>query len=221
MKQQSQSSNQYGEKSNSQLLGGSFANCLFNVLSSSPSGVSGLSGSQNAAGVADIANVFMHSSAAGGGNPNPAVGLILVEFSRAFAGLVSFAGQIYQGLTGSPILVTSALTLGKAYVITAVGTTTAAQWQSLGLQAGAVPAVGATFVCTSTTPVTGTGAVQLTQASGADDIQGVGSPSATLNVTGGGTLVLAASLSGVVSAPTDGAQIALQFQMLAVPGPQI
>ena len=62
--------------------------------------------------------------------------------------------------SGTPINITTGLTVGIVYAITALGTTTTLQWQALGFPVGTTPAVGDTFVCTSATVGVGTGVVQ-------------------------------------------------------------
>lgn len=70
-----------------------------------------------------VKNVYMHTSATpAGGNPNPAVGLALIQLSydyaRNYGGPINFASPV----TGSNLAINaSALTVGQPYVIVSVG----------------------------------------------------------------------------------------------------
>jgi hypothetical protein len=128
-----------------------------------------------------IFNVFMHTTAplVGSGNPNPAPGIVLVQFgenfNRYYGGFAGFEGP----LSGAPIaVVTGPLVVGNAYVIVVVGTTTQAQWVALGLSPGTTAAVGVAFTAiAATTP--GTGMVEAQLASGVNDFELIGDPNAT------------------------------------------
>lgn len=133
-------------------------------------------------------------------NPNPAAGLIIVQFQdnyfRYYFGTAGFVSPT----TGTNIVVTAAgahLVAGKAYVITVLGTTTAADWVTMGLPIGMTAAVGSTFIAIATGAGTGTGQVQLTQAtgSGVNHIEPLGDPNTTLGCqlssqNGGGQIIL-------------------------------
>ena len=183
-----------------------------------------------------VTNVFMKTSATPGKGPNgelnqnPSTGYIVVQladnYQRYYGG---FSGQVAP-LSGSSLAVNaSALTVGGIYVITSVGTTTYAQWLTLGMQSGITPAVGVTFAA-SVTGVSGggTGTVQAIAAagSGIDHIEVVGDPNLTLNpvpVSGspnvGGWIYLACfastGASGVnaLAAPANGSVISLSFYL--------
>lgn len=135
-----------------------------------------------------IKAVYGHTSATPAvGNPNPPAGYYIVQFEDPYVKYLSgFAGFACQ-TSGSSILVASAgVTSGLVYIITIVGTTTAAGWQSLGLPVGVTPAVGVTFVATASTTATGTGAVQVpnVNGSGIASIEVVGDPSTTMSPIG-------------------------------------
>lgn len=66
------------------------------------------------------------------------------------------ASKTQISISGSNVLI-----IGQTYVITAAGTTTAAQWQAMGLNQLKVPQPGATFVAIVTGSGTGTGTVQV------------------------------------------------------------
>lgn len=162
------------------------------------------------------------------GNPNPDAGFIVLNLQDNYNKLfLSLASKIVP-LTGSAILVASAGTVtGHVYVITVVGTTTAAGWQSLGLPKNIAPAVGVAFVATATTTASGTGAVQRPATNGTNifDIVTVGNPnlmnSTGVNVLGAGNgmqIILACykDSSGdnpVLAAPADNTTIALMLYM--------
>lgn len=175
-----------------------------------------------------VENVFMHTSATPGLgpngllNPNPASGYILVQladnFNRYYGG---FSGQV-SPLSGTPILVTTGVTQGLAYVIVSVGTTTPDQWRKLGVPPGVTPAVGVAFIAKATTTATGTGAIEVpaATASGIDHIEVIGDPNTTLAAVPqggspniGGFMVLACELGTTLTAPADGTAIGLTFYL--------
>jgi hypothetical protein len=106
----------------------------------------------------------------------------LLDSYNKFLGLMP---SVLSPNSGSSILVASAGTVsGTTYVITIVGTTTTAGWQSLGLPIGIVPAVGVAFKATATATAAGTGAVQVQAVSGIACVEIIGNPSLTINVSG-------------------------------------
>jgi hypothetical protein len=223
--------NQFGEQSNSTILGGSSQiGCSFVVDSTNGNGL-GIR-SLKTLGYPAVSAVYMHtSSTPASGNPNPAVGLILVQFGVAFSGYVGGFSGFVSPVSGTPILVTAGLTVGQAYIITTVGTTTAAQWQTLGLPTNIVPAVGASFIAITASAGVGTGAVEvpLATGSGINHIEVVGDPNQNVQTTsGGGSMILttlAATSSSVTTlvatAPANNSVIGLSFSMLAAPAPLI
>ena len=222
--------NQYGEPQNSTVLGGSLAvMCNFKV-ASSDSGGNGITNLQSF-GSPGVSAVYMHTSAtASSGNPNPAAGLIVVQFAVAFAGFISFLQSRISPLSGTNVNVTSGLTQYAAYCITAVGTTTAAQWQTLGLPANVTPAVGATFIAATSSAGSGTGVVQAIKAtgSGVNAVEvfgtlGAGMLGLPVN-SGGGQIILAcfaptssSVTTPALTAPADGSYISLGFQFTPEP----
>ena len=173
-----------------------------------------------------VQSLFMHTTATPGRtdngqlNPNPAAGYIAVQlsdnFTRYFGG---FSGQV-SPVSGSPITITAGLTLGVAYTIVSLGTSTAADWLAVGLKPGVTPAIGASFIATATGAGAGTGAVESTVASGIDHIEVVGDPNTTLGpvpVGGspnvGGWIYLACYLNSTLTAPADGTTIGLTFYL--------
>jgi hypothetical protein len=169
--------------------------------------------------------VFMHTSATPGKqnglyNPNPAVGYAVIRFKNNFNFyLGGFSGQIVP-LTSTS---TTSLTKGNVYVITSLGTTTLAQWQTAGLIQGVTPAVGATFVAAATASIGGTGTVGLPGVPSTQVLTVVGDPNtvianSSVAVNAGAQIVVqfAAPTSSSVTtlaaaAPADGTVVGMQF----------
>lgn len=161
--------------------------CNFTVDATAAAGTTLLKG-------AGIQNVWMHSSSPSAANPNPASGYAVIQFQDNYKSYFMGGFQMHGPNTGSNLLIASAgLTVGQVYVISVLGTTSAAQWIVLGVPRGIVPAVGVAFVAQATS-ATGTGAVQLAAASGSGilDIDIIGVAGTTLNS-------LAAQVSGISS----------------------
>lgn len=167
--------------------------------------------------------VYMHtSSTPAAGNPNPASGTIVVQlednYNRSFSGFNSKVAPA----SGASLLVASAgLTIGVAYIITILGTTTTAAWHTLGVPAGVTPAVGVAFIAAHTSAV-GTGAVQITAATGTGiaSIESVGNsglsiaPNPTVNQGFGAQFILQCrDYAGAIAAPADGSVISLSFYL--------
>lgn len=160
-----------------------------------------------------INNVFMHTSAplAGSGNPNPASGVIVVQFADNYRGyLAGFSGQVC--LVGSPQTTTTANT---AYIITSLGTATAAQWEAVGLPTNLTPTVGQAFIATASGTIGGSATVAPSGASsGIDHIEVLGDPNTSLSgVTPGGQMVLQCYSAGTLTAPANGATVGLVFYL--------
>lgn len=78
-------------------------------------------GTSNIVGQA-IKQVFMHSSAPGLGNPNPAVGTAIVQFNYNYTKFVGGGFDMWSPVTGSALAINaSALTIGSTYQIFATG----------------------------------------------------------------------------------------------------
>lgn len=179
--------------------------CIFAVAAADAGGlgITGLKGG-------GVQNVFMHTSQtpgknAGFTNPNPAAGLIQVQLQDSYYYLYDFSYSIHSPVTGSALNVHTAatLTIGHAYQIVTVGTTTTAEWVTIGLPVGVTPAVGASFVAkAATTGGSHTGTVKAIGVSGITAVELVGAPNLELNpanqnVNGGGIVLLQ------TLAPTD------------------
>jgi hypothetical protein len=115
------------------------------------------------------------------GSPNPASGLIIVNFQDNYNKYLFGTSQVLAPNTGGTINIStgSSLTLGACYVITAVGSTTTAQWQAVGVPVGIVPAVGVSFIAIATSG-SGTGTVKAPGTSGLTKIEIAGSPNSTI-----------------------------------------
>lgn len=174
--------------------------CQFKVASSDSDGfgITGLVGP-------GVQNVYMHTSAtAAAGSPNPAAGYIYVKLQDSYNGFYGLESMIMSPNSGADVVVTlagAALTVGQAYVISVLGTTTAADWVTLGVPVGTTPAVGVAFVAAATGAGTGSGKVQLPAAAGSaiSHIEVVGKPALSI-----------ASKSATVAGQTNGSYLVLQ-----------
>jgi hypothetical protein len=151
--------------------------CSFVVNSTDTAGL-GITG-LNASG--RIASVYMHTSAtAAAGNPNPQSGIIVVNLDDNYNRFLSHSASISAPLSGSSISISgsSVLSVGNIYVITALGTSTQANWEAVGLPASVTAAVGVSFIASVTGGGTGTGTVQApaAAASGVNHIEVIGDP---------------------------------------------
>lgn len=170
--------------------------------------------------------VYMHTSSTPlAGNPNPASGLIMVQFSDPYARSLMGGRSI-----GSPLdtSVTST-TNHAAQVITSLGTATLAQWQAVGLPLGVVPALGVSFIATASATIGGSATVAPVKSSNIVNIEFVGDASldsaqnmiktpstgsllqAIGQTTGGYQILRCVDSSGALATPTDGTVIALSF----------
>lgn len=113
------------------------------------------------------------------GSPNPAAGYIMVKladnYNRSFSGF----NAIVSPISGTPL---TSVTVGLAYTIVSLGTTTLAQWQAAGLPAGFTPAVGVSFIAIMTGAIGGTGAVEVPATAGSNitNIETVGDPNVSI-----------------------------------------
>jgi hypothetical protein len=185
-----------------------------------------------------IQNAFMHTTATPGAgntspntpnvtvtNPNPASGTIIIQlndrFNRSFSG---FNAQV-SPVSGSSLKIdNSALTQGTPYIITTLGNSTAAQWAAIGLPIGVTPAVGASFIASSTGAGanTSTSRVMTTSAGGSNiaSIETVGDPNLSIAPTpsanqpfGAQFILQCRDYAGAIAAPTNGTVISLAFYL--------
>lgn len=162
-----------------------------------------------------VENVFMHTSVTpgvgSGGflNPNPLAGFAVIQFKNNFnyylGGFSGFVSPTVSATTST----TSGLTIGQAYVITVLGTTTLAEWQTIGLTPGLTPTVGQAFIAIATgTGGAHTGKVGLPSASGILATEVIGDTTLSMNnasiaTNAGGRLIvqfLAPTITAVTSA---------------------
>ena len=205
--------------------------CSFQVASSDSAGLGILNGSLKGQG---IANVFMHTSATPGKgpngvlNPNPQAGIIYVQLTDNFMKLYGLGHSFQAPLSGSNVAIgASALTVGDIYVITSVGTSTAADYLAVGVPPGITPAVGVAFVAKATGSGSGSGEAQAPAAAGVgvNHIELIGNSALAINpipVGGspnvGGYIAIAcyadsSSDANVLTAPADGSVISLEFYL--------
>jgi hypothetical protein len=138
-----------------------------------------------------VQNVFLHTTATPmGGNPNPASGLAMIQLKGNFNKYLGGFSGFVSPVTGSALTSTTA---GNAYVITALGTTTTAQWNAAGLPQGLTPTVGQAFIATATGPIGGTGSVHAPGVSGITSMEVIGDPNteiANSNTSANGGAIL-------------------------------
>ncbi len=87
-----------------------------------------------------------------------------LQLDDNYSQLLSFATKFSSVVSGAAVLVIAsgaALSIGTMYQITLLGTTTQANWVTLGLPAGLTAAVGMTFKAAATGAGTGSGAVKV------------------------------------------------------------
>lgn len=130
-----------------------------------------------------VRNVFMHTSTTptsnnGALNPNPASGYALIQFNNNFNKCLGAFVSVISPLAGSDL---TAVTAGLAYVITALGTATAAQWLAAGVPAGVTPAVGVSFIAIASVTIGGSAMVKVPGVSGIVSAEIVGDPNLSIN----------------------------------------
>ena len=174
-----------------------------------------------------INNVFMNTSVSPGTNngqtnPNPAVGLIIVQLKGNFNRYIGGFSGIEAPVT-SPT--TTSTTAGAAYVITSLGTTTLAQWQTAGVPKGQTPSVGMAFVALATGAIGGTGTVGIPALSPIQPLQLVGDPNQSIAnsnsaANGGAYLILqapaatnASTTTLVLTAPANNSVIGMTIRL--------
>lgn len=167
--------------------------------------------------------VYMHTSAtAAVGSPNPASGLIMVQFADVYAKSLAGSSSIV-----APLGTSSTATVARAAeTITALGTATLAQWQAVGLPVGVIPAVGISFIPTSTATIGGSATVAPVASSLIQHIEVVGDASADCSqlavklprsanaigtIVGGYQILQCLNGSNALTAPADGTAISLSF----------
>lgn len=163
-----------------------------------------------------VKSVFMNTSSSPAvGSPNPAAGYIMVQLTDNYARSLAGFNSIVSPVSGTPL---TAVTTGLAYTIVSLGTASLAQWQAAGVPAGFVPAVGMSFVATSSTTIGGSASVEVPATAGSNitNIETVGDPNASINnvnmaVNGGAYVILRCLKNAALQAPADGSVISLNF----------
>lgn len=130
-----------------------------------------------------VRNVFMHTSTTpssndGVTNPNPASGICLIQFKQNFNAYLGMLSSVQSPVTGGNVTSVSANT---SYIITSLGTATAAQWQAKGLPVGVTPAVGQFFVATASGTIGGSAVVKAIGVSGVSSVEVVGNPNTMIS----------------------------------------
>lgn len=186
----------------------------FKVDSTAANGITNLQGE-------GISAVYMHSSAPGANNPNPAAGVILVQLQDSYFRSLGLFSSFSGPQTGSDLTTTVA---NVTNVITVLGTATLAQWQAVGLPKGSVPKVGLGFIATAGAAIGGSAAVKIVAAtgSGITNIEYACSPSLGVAQTAklaaplppvgsqaGGQLILRCYKNTALTAPADASFIHL------------
>lgn len=167
---------------------------------------------------------FMHTSTtptstAGILNPNPPSGYAIIGLQNDFNHFLGMRWQVDAPATSTG---TTSTTANTVYTITLVGTTTAAQWQAVGLPAWLTPAVGQTFVATATQAIGGTGTVGVAGVSNISTLSVVGNPDQTITSSniaqyGGAYLVLQ---FGAVGGTFAGSALAVHSHNFLIKGGQ-
>lgn len=161
-----------------------------------------------------------------------AAGIYQVRLDDNYSSLLSLDARFTAPVTGSSIqvdTVTAGLTVGVVYQIVTLGTTTTANWQTLGLPTGVTPAVGMPFLAAATGAGSGTGTAKAIGSNAAQGIQIIGiTPDNMLNSqpfvqgSGGGYITFKTTgLTGTVAAPTfTGDALASHNHNLVIKGGQ-
>jgi hypothetical protein len=209
---------QFGDSTIATILGGSYGIGLNFIVDPANGNGLGIRSLKVTGQNPDIVkNVFMHTTATpAAGNPNPLAGFILIQFNESYLGYGGGSFGFVSPLSGSNISISAGVTQGQAYAITSLGTTTAAQWQAIGLPLGITPAVGAAFIASVTGDGVGTGTVQVPSASGITGIEVVGDPNQTCDVAAanaGAWLVIQCLSGSTLTAPATGTVIGLVTSM--------
>jgi hypothetical protein len=195
--------------------------CAFTVASSDSGGAGVTSLDQGGR----ISSVFMHtSSTPASGNPNPQSGIIVVNMQDNYNKFLGVKASLLSPESGSSISISgsSVMTVGHVYTITALGTSSQANWVAVGVPSNITAAVGVSFIASVTGGGTGTGTVQApaSAGSGIDHVEVIGLPDDMQSngaiVAGAGNgmqLILACFSGGALTAPANGTRIRLEFYL--------
>lgn len=154
-----------------------------------------------------VKNVFMHTvTTPASGSPNPAAGDLMIQLNNNYNVYLGKSLGFISPVTGAAL---TSVVASTVYVINALGNTTTANWQAIGLPAGLTPAVGQSFIATASTAITGTGSVKAVGSSGVASAEVVGNPSLSSSnssvAVNGGAYVLMQFLdyAGSLAAPAN------------------
>lgn len=164
--------------------------------------------------------LFMHTSttpgvSAGVTNPNPPSGYALFSFTNTFNKFLGIGG--WSCVAPATSTSTSSTTANSPFIITALGTATAAQWQAVGLPQGVTAAVGQSFIATASQSIGGSATVGVPGVSNVGGVSLVGDPTTFVsnsNVSQNGgaqVMLLLQDFAGAAVAPTASSIIRLQF----------
>lgn len=187
--------------------------CNFIVDNSVATGISDLKGPT-------VSAVYMNQASASVSSINPVAGTILVRlqdnYNRSF---VSGVHSIQGPASGSG---STSTTIGVASIISVLGSATAAQWQARGLPLGVTPAVGVSFIASSSGVIGGSAQVQPSAAAGSGiaSIEVVGNPDLSISPNpsvgqsyGAYFILQCRDYAGAIAAPAAGSRISLQFYL--------
>lgn len=150
-----------------------------------------------------------------------AAGVYKVKFQDNYYKYFGGFAQMIAPVSGANVLAT-ALTPGVVYQITALGTTTDAQWVTAGVPVGITPAVGVSFLCAAAS--LGTGTAKILGASGIQCVEVIGTSANQLNPIGNGNMggyvivkCLGATAAGdttlIATDPADGSTVQLAMYL--------
>lgn len=149
-----------------------------------------------------------------------AAGIYKVQFQDNYYKLYAMGHSIKAPVTGADVAAGS-LTPGVVYEITALGTTTTAQWVTAGVPVGTTPAVGVSFLAAATSA--GTGTAKAIGVSGITSIELVGDTNLQLGPQGlnagqGGYAIVkclgatdASTTTLIATDPASGSRVQLDF----------
>ncbi len=152
-----------------------------------------------------------------------AAGVYRLQLDDNYNSFSEFRATIKAPVTGSNVAAT-ALTPGVMYEITALGTTTQANWVTAGVPSGITAAVGTVFLAAATS--SGNGTAKAIGFSGVTSIEVLGDPQQMLSNqpfvqgSGGGYITIkcngptaTADTAPVATDPASGSQIYIQLWM--------
>lgn len=169
-----------------------------------------------------VNNVFMNTSATPGvnngqTNPNPEAGVAIIQLKGNFNRYIGGFSGVVAPLTATS---TTALTKGNPYVITSLGTTTTANWNTAGVPLGITPAIGVAFIAAATVSITGTGTVGVPATSPILNVQIIGDPNQTIansnSAANGGAYLIVSFSAGstpALTAPSNNSVVGMTVRL--------